>query len=66
LYHSDIFRDGAPRAVNLGGDADITGAVYGDIAGAHQGADSIPAFWLDRLAEHELITSPADRLYAPT
>jgi ADP-ribosylglycohydrolase len=43
LHHGPNFRDGALLAVNLGDDADTTGAVYGQIAGAIYGAESIPA-----------------------
>ena len=35
--------------VNLGGDADTTGAVAGGLLGAHHGAPAIPARWADRL-----------------
>jgi ADP-ribosyl-[dinitrogen reductase] hydrolase len=45
FHHSDNFRDGALRAVNLGDDADTTGAVYGQLAGAFYGVDAIPADW---------------------
>lgn len=34
FYHSDTFEEGALLAVNLGDDADTTGAVYGQLAGA--------------------------------
>jgi len=52
---SDSFRDGALRAVNLGRDADTTGAVFGQLAGAHYGTGSIPPAWRDRLALRDLI-----------
>ena len=46
-------------AVNLGGDADSIGAVYGQIAGAFYGFDAIPERWLaavkDRAQINELI-----------
>ena len=62
-YHrSDDFRDGALLAVNLGDDADTTGAIYGQIAGAHYGAEAIPATWRKKLAMVEKITSLADNL----
>ena len=35
FHGSENFRDGALRVVNLGDDADTTGAVYGQIAGAY-------------------------------
>jgi len=62
FYNSDSFRDGCLLAVNLGDDADTTGAVYGQIAGAHYGVDGIPEDWRRKLAHAELITSFADDL----
>ena len=60
---SDTFREGALLAVNLGDDADTTGAIYGQIAGAHYGAEAIPANWREKLTMAEEITSLADRLH---
>lgn len=42
LHHGDSFREGALLAVNLGDDADTTGAVYGQLAGAVYGERGIP------------------------
>ncbi|MBV9128302.1 MAG: ADP-ribosylglycohydrolase family protein [Verrucomicrobia bacterium] len=61
---SENFRDGALLAANLGDDADTTAAVYGQLAGAHYGADAIPASWRRDLALSERILSLADRLLA--
>jgi ADP-ribosylglycohydrolase len=47
---STSFEDGALLAVNLGDDADTTGAVYGQIAGACYGVEGIPAKWKNTLA----------------
>ena len=47
---STSFEDGALLAVNLGDDADTTGAVYGQIAGAYYGVKDIPEHWRLRLA----------------
>ena len=44
FYHADNFRDGALKAVNLGDDADTTGAVYGQITGAIY---DIPQEWFN-------------------
>jgi ADP-ribosyl-[dinitrogen reductase] hydrolase len=63
FYRTDTFRDGALLAVNLGDDADTTGAVYGQIAGAYYGEDGIPAEWRAKLAMRETIEGLADRLY---
>ena len=56
------FRDGALRAVNLGGDSDVIAAVYGQLAGAHYGLDAIPRAWRQSLAQSELIAELSDRL----
>jgi ADP-ribosylglycohydrolase len=60
---SDDFRSGALLAVNLGDDADTTGAVFGQLAGAYYGEPSIPAAWRERLALRDVIESFADRIY---
>lgn len=49
FYHTDDFESGALKVVNLGDDADTTGAVYGQIAGAFYGLNSIPKNWLKKL-----------------
>ncbi len=61
---SSTFAEGALLAVNLGDDADTTGAVYGQLAGAWYGAEAIPVAWTSRLARAELIRGLADRLFA--
>jgi len=63
LYHAKSFREGALLAVNLGDDADTTGAVYGQIAGAFFGLKGIPRGWSRRIALAELILGYADRLF---
>jgi ADP-ribosylglycohydrolase len=60
---SNSFREGALLAVDLGNDADTTGAIYGQIAGAFYGADQIPPEWRAKLTMCELITKFADKLY---
>lgn len=60
---TDSFLDALLTAVNLGDDADTTGAVCGQIAGAFYGYKAIPQKWLDRLAMSGYITELADRLY---
>ena len=63
FHRSDGFRKGALLAINLGDDADTTGAIYGQIAGAHYGAETIPATWRDKLTMAAEITSLADNLH---
>jgi hypothetical protein len=53
---------GCLAAVNLGEDADTTGAVYGQLGGALYGADAIPAEWRAKLALRETIERLADGL----
>jgi ADP-ribosylglycohydrolase len=55
FYHSQNFEEGALKAVNLGNDADATGAVYGQLAGAFYGESAIPRPWLDKLSKRNLI-----------
>jgi len=62
LWRSSSFEEGALAAVNLGDDADTTGAVYGQLAGAAYGLSGIPAGWLDKLAWRERIHATADAL----
>jgi ADP-ribosylglycohydrolase len=50
-------------AVNLGEDADTTGAVYGQIAGAYYGADGIPVEWRPPIARREEIVGLASALF---
>jgi len=59
---STTFADGALLAVNLGDDADTTGAVYGQLAGACYGVEAIPARWRSLLAKRDTLESYADRL----
>ena len=56
------FREGALLAVNLGDDADTTGAVYGQIAGVFYGHSGIPGPWRDVIAKQDLILRLADGL----
>ncbi len=63
FHRSRDFREGALLAANLGDDADTTAAIYGQIAGAHYGATSVPEEWRQRLTMTAEIASMADRLY---
>lgn len=62
FHRCNDFRDGALLAVNLGNDADTTGAVYGQIAGAFYGYEGIPQRWRDVVAQADMIAGMADRL----
>ncbi len=62
FQRSTSFRDGALLAVNLGDDADTTGAVYGQLAGAFYGIEGIPRTWREKIAHRQVITRMADNL----
>ncbi|MBI5879787.1 MAG: ADP-ribosylglycohydrolase family protein [Chloroflexi bacterium] len=64
FHGSDNFRDGVLMAVNLGDDADTTGAIYGQLAGAYYGVEGIPAEWLGQLVKRDTIEALAARLHA--
>ena len=49
------FEEGLIAAVNLGGDADSIGAVFGQIAGAYYGFDAIPERWLAAVKSRDRI-----------
>jgi ADP-ribosylglycohydrolase len=52
--------------VNLGDDADTTGAVCGQLAGAYWGESGIPQEWQDGLAGPGMIEKALDELLANT
>ncbi len=62
FVHADDFASAVLTAVNLGNDADTTGAVCGQLAGAHWGLSGIPDDLLDGLAQREEIEAAARRL----
>jgi ADP-ribosylglycohydrolase len=64
FYRSESFREGALLAVNLGDDADTTGAIYGQLAGAFYGAEAIPSEWRAKLTMHNFIREKADQVFA--
>jgi ADP-ribosylglycohydrolase len=59
---SSSFEEGCLMAVNLGDDADTTGAVYGQIAGAYYGESGIPRRWVGGLAGFETIKCILEKL----
>lgn len=56
------FRSAVLTAANLGGDADTTAAITGQLAGALYGLSGIPAEWLAKLAWRERIETRAEQL----
>jgi ADP-ribosyl-[dinitrogen reductase] hydrolase len=61
LTHASL-EDVLVAAVNLGADADTTGAVAGALAGARWGYSAIPARWLAVLDRHDELVELADEL----
>jgi ADP-ribosylglycohydrolase len=47
--------------VNLGGDSDTAGAVYGGLAGVFYGYDAIPPRWVNGMQNGEFIQDIADK-----
>lgn len=64
LTTNDDLEETIVAAVNLGADADTTGAVAGALAGAKWGMDAIPGRWLDVLMPHDELVGLADQLLA--
>lgn len=64
FLRTNTFQDAILCAVNLGDDADTTGAVCGQAAGAYYEESAIPGRWLERLVMHDEIRDLADRLHA--
>jgi ADP-ribosyl-[dinitrogen reductase] hydrolase len=59
---SNSFEEAVLKAVNLGDDADTTGAVAGQLAGAYWGFSGIPQHLVDGLAKREMIDLYLDPL----
>jgi ADP-ribosyl-[dinitrogen reductase] hydrolase len=62
FWNANSFREAVLLAVNLGDDADTTGAVCGHLAGAFYGESGIPREWLSRLVLSDEIRYLSDRL----
>ena len=58
---TESFEDGLIAAVNLGGDADSIGAVFGQIAGAYYGFDAIPARWVKAVKTWQTVDGLIER-----
>ena len=65
FYDASDFREAVLRAVNLGNDADTTGAVCGQLAGAFWGEDGIPDEWREGLARQDMIEKALAGLLPP-
>ena len=63
LKHPWDLRAGVAEAVNIDGDSDSTGSIAGNILGVINGESAIPADWLSRLREREIVSQMADDLW---
>lgn len=63
LRHEDDFAGAITSAVNHGGDSDSTGAIAGNIVGAHLGLTEIPQRYLEHLELRDTISKIADDLF---
>jgi len=63
-WSTNSFEEGVLDAVNLGDDADTTGAIYGQLAGTYYGYEAIPERWRQRVVMVDRIIELADGLLA--
>lgn len=62
FHDAKDFREAVLKAVNLGDDADTTGAVCGQLAGAYWGELGIPETWRANLARRDLLETALNGL----
>ncbi len=62
FHKTNDFKTGCLTVVNLGDDADTTGGIFGQIAGAYYGVEGIPEEWRAKIAKKDLIESLANQL----
>lgn len=62
LHRASGFAEAVLAAVNLGDDADTTGAVCGQLAGALWGESGIPAEWREGLVRRDMLDDALDGL----
>jgi ADP-ribosyl-[dinitrogen reductase] hydrolase len=66
VANTDSFEAAVLAAVNLGDDADTTGAITGQLAGAMYGIEGVPFAWRERLHMLEEIKVLATRIHDST
>ncbi|MBW3598430.1 MAG: ADP-ribosylglycohydrolase family protein [Planctomycetes bacterium] len=62
FHDAQDFREAVLKAVNLGDDADTTGAVCGQLAGAYWGESGIPSDLLEGLARRDMLEQALEGL----
>lgn len=65
FFKFDSWKKGALAVVNLGGDSDTAGAVYGGLAGCFYGIASIPSEWVNGMQNQEFIKGVAECFSTP-
>ena len=60
---TSTFKEAVLKAVNLGDDADTTGAICGQLAGARHGIENIPKKWIKQLALSDAIIERAVKFF---
>lgn len=63
FHDAESFDDAVLRAVNLGEDADTTGAICGQLAGAYWGESQIPERFRTGLARMDMIEEVLEKLF---
>lgn len=63
FWSTESFEEGALKVVNLGDDADTTGAVYGQLAGAYYGLSGIPEKWRNKIYDIQRIIDYSEKIY---
>lgn len=62
FFKYDSWAEGALAVVNLGGDSDTAGAVFGGLAGAFYGYEALPERWVNGMVNKEMIGDVAEKL----
>jgi len=63
FHRGASFEEGVLLSVNLGDDADTTGAVYGQLAGAYYGLAAILARWVETITMRDYILELSEKLH---
>lgn len=63
FWNTSSFVEGASLAASLGGDADTVAAIYGQIAGAFYGEESISESWQKKIIFAPLLQAIMDEVY---
>ena len=66
FWTTNSFKDAILTVVNLGGDADTTAAICGQVAGAYYGLAGIPTGWLEKLYWRDELVDLSNQLAAGT